>query len=216
MTIKTPNNRAHIQYKDKNGRLLPGSTTIINLLNKPFLVNWAYNLGRQGLDMNKIRNTAMSVGSLTHDIILCSFTGKTPDTTDYTQNQIDEAQNSLRSFYAWHKLNPIELILIEKPLISDTFGFGGTLDIYGKMADGNVLLDFKTSKMISFEYYVQVASYGQLIFENFGTPPDKGKILRINKQANDDFEIRTVNRMDKYFEVFRHLLMVYNLQKELT
>ena len=209
------NTKAHTQYRLKSGTLVPGVTTVLSVMNKPALVQWAYNCGRQGIDINKVRDQATGVGTLTHDLCVCSLTGKTADVRDYTQNQIDEAQNSLRSFYAWHKTHPFEPKLIEEPLVSETYGYGGTLDLFGIMDDRTILIDLKTSKSIYSEYLIQVAAYGQLLFENKGMWPDKAIILRINKGKNDDFEIKSVDRLDKYFEIFRHLLRVYALQKEL-
>jgi hypothetical protein len=214
---KNEKTRVHTQYKDKNGVLLPGVTTIIGILAKPALIAWAYNCGLKGIDYRKVRDESADTGSLAHYLLLCKFQGVTPDVTDYTPAQLDKANNSLKSFFAWSETNEIKPIFVEKPLISETYGFGGTLDLYGLRTkdNANILVDFKTGKALYAEYNIQCAAYGQLIYEATGKWPDKTLILRINTGANDDFEVKTVERIDKYFDLFRHLLRVYELQRDL-
>ena len=40
--------RTHTRYPSKSGHLVPGVTTVLNVLNKPALVPWATGLGLQG------------------------------------------------------------------------------------------------------------------------------------------------------------------------
>lgn len=207
-------NKVHTQYKVKTGTLVPGVTTVLAILAKPALLEWAYQCGLKNLDFHKVRDTAGDIGTLAHYLILCDLKGEKPDLSEYSQANIDKANNCLKSYYAWLKQNPIKPIMVETPLISEKFGYGGTLDLYGQIGSDNVLIDFKTSKGIWNEYLYQVAAYNQLLLEN-DYHTDKAIILRINKESNDDFEIRTVNKIDKYFEVFRHCLRVYTLQQEL-
>ena len=42
--------RVHTVYKTKDGKRVPGVTTILGVINKPALVRWANNLGLQGID----------------------------------------------------------------------------------------------------------------------------------------------------------------------
>jgi len=207
--------KAHTQYKLKSGALVPGVTTVLSVLDKPFLVQWAYNLGRQGIDYRKVRDTAAGVGTLVHYSILCDLKSENPDLSEYSQADIDKANNCLRSYYAWKKQNPIKPIMTEVALISEKYGYGGTLDLFARSKDSNILYDFKTSSGIYVSYLYQVAAYGQLILENTGKLPDMFTILRFNKDNNNDFEIRYITNMDKYFEVFRHCLCIYQLQKEI-
>ena len=210
-------NKAHIQYKLNSGTLVPGVTTVLNsILAKPYLVEWAYQCGLKNQDYKKIRDTAGGIGTLAHYLVVCDLQGQEPDTKSYSPEDISKANNCLKSYFAWKKHNLIKPTMVEEPLISEKYGYGGTLDIYGILNDENVLIDLKTSKGIYESYLYQLGAYGQLIFENTGKQPDKALILRINKDNNDDFEIRFISNLDRYFEVFRHLLCVYKLQKELS
>ncbi len=210
------NNKTHIQYKLKSGTLIPGVTTVLNsVLSKPALIEWAYQCGLKNQDYKKIRDSAGGVGSLTHYLIMNEFQGIAPDVSQYSPADLKIAKNCLQSYHAWLKGNPVKPILIETPLISEKYAYGGTPDVYGEL-NGNVLIDFKTSNGIWESYLYQLGAYGQLLLEHTGKLPDRAIIVRFNKSNNDDFEIRTVSNLERYFEVFRHALCIYNLQKELS
>ena len=210
--------KVHTQYRLKSGTLVPGTTTVLSLLAKPALIAWAYNCGVKGIDYRKVRDNSADIGTLAHALILAEFTGQTPDTSEYSPADLAKAQNSLKSFHSWLAVNPLKPVLVETPLVSETFGFGGTPDVYAirQTDNAHILIDFKTGKAIYAEASIQCASYGYLIYENTGKWPDRTIILRINTGANDDFEIKTVEQTDKRLELFKHLLRVYTLQKELT
>src|SRR3989304_9918491 len=70
---------AHQRYRNKAGAIVPGVTTVIGLLAKPALVPWAWKLGMQGEDMNKVRDMAADIGTATHYMAECIFKGQVPD-----------------------------------------------------------------------------------------------------------------------------------------
>lgn len=214
MATKTEKNKVHQQYYSKSGTLLPGVTTVLNLLNKPALVAWAWKLGKQGIDYRKESKQATDIGSIAHYLILCDLSGITPDLGDYSQNDIDKAQNSIKSYQAWHRMNDIKPVDIECSLVSEKWGYGGTFDLLAEVNGITTIIDFKTSAALYSEYSYQIAAYWELLRENRGINAT-GKLIRINKKSNDDFEVKTVENIEKHFELFRHLLCVYNLQKEL-
>ena len=50
----------------------------------------------------------------------------------------------MKSFYEWEKQHKLEPLILEIPLVSDIYGFGGTPDFIGKV-DGNLeILDYKS------------------------------------------------------------------------
>ncbi len=208
-------NKAHTQYKLKSGTLIPGVTTVLNILGKQALIEWAYQCGLKGIDYHKVRDTAGDIGTLVHYLIMLEFKGEKPDTSEYSPANLEIAQNCLKSYHSWLRDNPIKPLMVETPLISEKYAYGGTPDVYGELR-GNVLIDFKTSKGIYDSFFYQLGAYGQLLLENTGKLPDKAIILRIGKDNSDDLEIRTVSNLGRYFEVFRHCLCIYNLQKELS
>jgi len=215
-TKDAPNkSRAHTIYKLDDGTRIPGVTTILNsVLNKPALVAWANRLGLQGIDSSKYRDEMADIGTLAHQMIVDYFNKVETDTTDYSENQIDLAENCLLSFWEWEKGHKIEVIMAEKQLISKEYNFGGTIDCFCKLDGQWTLLDFKTGKAIYPEMFYQLAAYEQLLAEN-GRLIEVTRILRIGRDKDEGFEEQLVADTTKHFELFKHCLAIYNLKKDI-
>lgn len=206
--------KIHQQYRLRSGTLVPGVTTVLALIDKPAIHYWIAKQTREGKDWTKVRDEAADIGSIAHYLILCDLKNQKPDTSDYAQVDIDTARNAMKSYYAWRKANEVKPIDVECSQISEKWGFGGTFDLLAEVNGVNTLIDFKTSAGLYAEYSTQIGAYFELIRENRGINV-AGKLIRINKANNDDFEIKTVDNLEKQFDLFRHLLCVYNLQREL-
>ena len=206
--------RAHIIYKLEDGTRIPGVTTVLGILNKPALVIWANRLGLQGIDSSKYRDEMADIGTLAHRMILDYFNKAETDTTDYSDNQIDLAENCLLSFWEWGKQHKIEVIMAEAQLVSSQYGYGGTIDCYCNLDGQPTLLDFKTGKAIYPEMFYQLAAYKELLAEA-GHDIKTTRILRIGRDEDEGFEERLVADSSKHLELFKHCLAIYNLQKEI-
>lgn len=199
-------------YKLADGTRVPGVTTFLGVLNKPALIKWANNLGLQGIDSTKYVDSLADVGTLAHSMILAHLKKEELDTSDYSQSQIDLASNSFLSYLEWEKHHKIEPILIETPLVSEEYRFGGTPDLLAKVDGVSTLIDFKTSKAIYPEHLIQVSAYWGLILEH-GHTVDKAMILRIGRDESEGFEVKPVVALTTNWEIFTHCLAIYELQK---
>lgn len=206
--------KAHIRYRNKKGDIVPGATTVLSVLNKPALVKWANNLGLQGIDSSKYRDKMAGIGTLAHYFILSHLKKEKPDTSEYSQEDIDKAENCLLSYYEWEKGHKIEPIVIEQPLVSEKYGFGGTPDNFCKFDGVPTLIDYKTGKAIWPEYFYQLSSYRQLLIEA-GHTIDNVRILRIGREESEGFEERVVKNLDREWQIFLACLKIYNLKKEI-
>jgi ATP-dependent exoDNAse (exonuclease V) beta subunit len=187
---------------------------VLGVLNKPALVAWANRLGLEGIDSSKYTDAAARIGTLAHYLVQCDFTGEKPDLSEYGKTEIDQAENALISFYEWKRAKVIEPIENELQLVSEQYRYGGTIDCYCKI-DGDIwLLDFKTGKAIYSEMLIQLAAYRQLLIEN-GYPTEKAKILRIGRSEDEGFEERTITDFTNHWELFKHCLEIYRLQKKI-
>jgi len=209
----TKRSRAHIRYTLKDGTIVPGVTTILSVLNKPALVKWANNLGLQGIDSSKYVDEKAAIGTLTHQMIADYLQRKETDTSEYSKVQIDQAENAVLSFLEWEKTHHIELVLIEEPMVSELYKFGGTIDCLGQMNGSLCLLDFKTSSGIFPEMMIQVVAYRQLLIEH-GYKVDQAIILRVGRTPDEGFEDRLINELDRRWQIFEHCLEIYRLQRE--
>jgi hypothetical protein len=208
--------QAHIQYKLADGSPVAGVTTITGMINSPDkqarLMYWAWNLGRQGLDYREVRDGAADVGTLAHYLIMCHLKGETPDTSEYSPADVQKATNSLAKFKNWLKEHPVKPVMIEEPLISEEFKYGGTLDLFAELGGEFVLVDFKTGKAIYDEMYFQLAAYQKLLEEQ-GWPVANSRILRIGVGEDEGFEERIKPNLQAEWDIFWHCLCVYRIRQ---
>jgi len=209
--------KAHIRYRLADKTIVPGVTTVLNLLSKPALVPWANKMGLQGIDTSKYVDDKADIGTLAHAIITDKLTGKETDTSDYSKNQIDLAENSCLSFWEWGKDHKIESVMfVERPLVSEAHRFGGTLDIYAVVNGRKEIIDLKTGSGIYDEHIYQVAVLKMLLEEN-GFPVDGTRVVNIPRAETEAFGERVISETENRvgWEIFKSLLAVYYLKKEM-
>jgi hypothetical protein len=214
--MKSKKTKAHIRYRLKNETIVPGITTVLGILNKPALVPWSNKLGLQGIDVKKYVDDKADIGTLGHDMVTDKLVGKETDTSDYSVNQIDLAQNCALSFWEWEKGNKIEeVVFVETPLVSEVWKYGGTEDIYCKINGDYTLIDLKTGTGIYKEHRYQVAALTKLLQEH-NHKVDKVRVLNIPRTEDERFveEVLTWRQIEYGWDIFYHCLQIYQLQKE--
>jgi hypothetical protein len=205
--------KAHQRYKLLDGTLVPGVTTILDILSKPALIHWAWDLGMKGLDYRKVKDTAASIGTICHYMVECHIKNEKPDLSIYPQDDILKAENSFLGYLEWEKQNNFELIFSEKQLVSERERYGGTADIYAKLNNKKTLIDVKTSKGLYPEYRIQVADYEQLLLEN-GFLVEDVILLKLDKETGE-FSCHPI-KINKEYLFFCKLKDIYNLKKQLN
>ena len=207
----------HTHLKLKDGTRVPGATTIAGLLDKPFLIKWANKLGKQGIDVKEYVDNEARKGTLIHTIIESHNTKEPVDLANYTDEEIDNASKIFYQHYmGCENQHQVEPIFSEHSLVSEQYKFGGIIDFYAKLDGVYTVIDFKTSKSINNEHLLQVSSYVQLLKEN-GYQVDQLLILDVKKTLDTPLEEKylTVDETSSYWEMFKHLIDVYWIKKEL-
>lgn len=203
--------------KLKDGTRVPGSTTIVGLLDKPFLVPWANKLGKQGIDVTEYVNKTAKQGTIIHSIIESHNTKTEVDLSEYTDDEINIATDIFYKHYMeWEKLHTVEPLNSEMSLVSEEYKFGGIVDFYCILDGVYTVIDFKTSKQISKEHILQVSSYVQLLKEN-GYRVDQILILDVKKDIKLNLEEKYLKVEDTliYWELFKKLIDIYYLKKQI-
>lgn len=209
--------RAHQRYRTSQGEIVPGVTTVCGLLNKPFLVRWANQQGLKGIDSTEYTRQAARIGTLTHEIIQHSLgSNNPPDANDYTPNELELAEEAAEKFYKWRKDHDLETISMEEQLASDELKYGGAYDWYGVLDGKLTLMDLKTGKRIYDEYSIQLSAYRNLLTER-DLKVERCIIVNPSREKGSVAEARSFDEpiLDKSFEIFKHLLSIYHLKKEL-
>ena len=193
-------------YKLRDGSIVAGVTTIINQLDKPALIQWAWKLGKEGKDWREERDSAGDIGTLVHEAIMNLISN---GMANHLDNPI--INSCIEKFIAWWTAQKFtnEIPLIEQPLVSEKHQFGGQPDIF--IVGRNRLVDVKTSGGIYDSHWLQIAGYDILLREQ-GYTPKEYQIIWLPKDDRFDCPIRTDLRREK--QIFKYLLKIYQLRRD--
>ena len=208
--------RTHIRYRLKNNAIVPGVTTFTGTLDKPAMTEKANQLGLQGIESRKYWKSLAEIGSLVHLMILADLHGEDPSTCTAIEAKpmVDLAENCFLSYLSWKAGKVIEPILLEHPLVSEMFKFGGTLDFYGRIDHVLTLADFKTGAAIYDEHWYQLASLSVLLAEAGYESPKSFTIINIPRAETDSFDTKTRAGLSIEWQISKKLLEIYYLRKE--
>jgi hypothetical protein len=215
--MKSKKTQAHTRYRLSDNSIVPGITTILNLHAKPQLIAWSNKLGLKGVEVGKYVDDLAGIGNLAHAFITDKLIGKETDTSDYSKNQIDTAENCTLSFWEWEKSHKIkDVFFVERPLVSEIFKYGGTMDIYALIDGRRELIDLKTGSGIYEEHIWQVAT-GRMLLEENGSSVNRTRIVNIPRAETEAFSERVISdkENDTGWAIFKHLLSIYYLKKGL-
>jgi hypothetical protein len=204
--------KVHTRYYTKAGVLVPGVTTVLGVLNKPALVSWANNLGLNGIAVREYVDVLAEIGTIAHAMILAHHKNEKFDTTNIPADLIDKAENCLISYFNWEKGHKVEPVLCEQRIVSEDFAFGGTLDLLAKVDGVLTLLDYKTGRGIYPEHFYQMAAY-RVLSQEAGYHPAAVRILQVGRSEDEGFSEQTLEDTSKEWEIFKHCLGIYRLQK---
>lgn len=210
--------KVHTVYRLADGTKVPGVTTVLNAtINKPALIKWANQLGLQGYDSTSYVDATARIGTLAHCMIQAYLGGPEWDSSAYTKEEIDTAENAVLSFYEWERQtgHKMETVAIEMPVVSETFGYGGTVDWLGYI-DGKLwLMDIKTSKGLFPEHEYQVSAYDRALFE-LGYEVAGVRLLRVGRSEDEVFDDHVLSnvQLNAGWKVFTSALDLYkNIKK---
>lgn len=174
-------------YRLADGTRVASVTTIIGFRKPAPLVRWAYNRGRDGFELYTSRDEAAEAGSITHQWIEDYFHDADPTVFPAAAREIlDAADAGYAAFLEWAAQFKPEIVETETPLVSEGFGFAGTLDAVAVIGGKAALFDWKTSNATHSDYIAQVAAYRQLLRERDGdAAPTGAYLLRVGKKFAD-------------------------------
>lgn len=189
MSDKKTSGRPKGGYLNAKGERVPGTTTILGRFKESGgLIQWAYNCGREGIDINDARNRAADAGTACHDMIDAHLHGRNFERANYDAAVLEKADHAFLGFLDWASQTSLKLVAAEVSLVSEKHQYGGTFDA-ALIGNDLRLLDYKTASAIYNDQIVQVAGAYALLWQEHN--PDKPlggvDILRISKpEAPDD------------------------------
>lgn len=217
---------AHPIYKNVAGKRLPSVTTILSRFKESGgLVHWAWNLGIQGIDYRKVRDSAADSGTFAHTMVEADIKDMPQPMIPLLDNmdqpardelieKWEKAESAFTAYKEWRTQTQLKPEHTEVSLTCECHQYGGTLDtilVQGKRSLG----DWKTSNAIYPEYLIQLAAYHHLALQNGLGPIDGGfHLLRFSK-AGGDFTHHFWANLDDAWKAFEHMRILYDLMDKI-
>lgn len=186
-----------------NGRCIPRVTKILAACrNQEFLIDYAARMAYQKYIM--YRDTALDVGTNVHNMIdeylMDKYIRRIVITdlnkyykminASFTDKQIKQCMVSFDNFIFWEQsLQNLGVQIEAVHAIEHTCAcpwFAGTLDAIFQINGAYYIIDFKTSKRISYEYPIQASAYAWMInngYDNIVPRIDGIGIIRCDKNT---------------------------------
>lgn len=158
------------------------SEILSKMIHEDYLMTWANNMGRRGFSHKAISQQALDYGSELHhraEILL----GKDQEKKDEIINLND--MNSYIALKDWISYYGDRLVpLYQETSLSCPY-YGGTFDLLASIDGKKTLIDFKTSKSVTYKYFLQLAAYDYLIKTNMNIDLNAVMILQLDKRCTD-------------------------------
>jgi hypothetical protein len=236
-TVKRQDSRFYVS-PDDHAIKVPGVTSILNMLGKPFLQRWSAkvaaetavdNLGtvvqltladrQAAIDYIKnapYRDTqqAAATGTAAHSIFERMAMGKSPGRVT------PDLEPYVRGFQAFLDDKQPEYIHLEETVWSDTHAYAGSFDAYAIVDGQRLFLDNKTTRSGAHEEAgIQLAAYrySESIIRNDGTrvptpKADGAAVLHIRPEGARLIPVKADEAM---FEIFLALREAFRFEKEM-
>jgi len=203
------------------GKRVPGVTTINKNLgwSADALFRWGVNEAVAGRNPLAVRDQAADIGTICHKLIevhILEVMGKGESfdpLAEHGRDDVEKAENAMIAFLDWEQVNQPEYLHTEMMFASPR-GYGGTIDLVAKIEGEMTLVDFKTSKGIYAEHFIQVSAYDKGLREILNIHCDRCKILRIGKE-HGEFEVHEISQVQKSngWKMFELLLQIHPMKK---
>lgn len=172
----------HKYTLEHTGEVVPSTTSITGVIDKPALINWAvsqtteyihavWEPGRKyfqkAIDAileaaSKARHEtsqeAIDIGNMVHEWLEAYGRAYLSDSDHMPLMPEDpRAVASCEAFLQWVKKNDVVFLATEQKVYSLEHGYSGTFDLLARVNGKLSLLDYKSSKRIYEEYFLQGA-----------------------------------------------------------
>lgn len=206
--------KTHTYYNDK-GEVIPNVTSIVHsVMNSESLLSWAYYMGIKGDDYRSFRRKRGEIGTQFHSKAECFFQkDKTYENTGNVEVE-NIAIECFNLFLKWVEEAKPDVVFQEKMLMNERYA--GTLDMLCYISGNLILIDLKTSKVISMDYFLQLGGYLNLLHDCY---PDlykkiKGcEIISCNEVKGLQIKAKSIENMKYFQDAFECAYELYKKMK---
>jgi hypothetical protein len=225
MTTKKPRR----QYRDSNGKRLPGVTTVLGELAKPALIGWAATTAAEttadacanGIppdEARKIgraavfqrRDKAADLGTRAHALVEAHFAG---EAVEVDVGDADEAKVYACARRAIeHIERTCDRVVLSETAYTSPLGFGGTLDLVVERGGKLLIADLKTGKGVHDEVIPQLAAY-RFMLQAAGILIEGGLVFHVPVDGDAVTEhVIPSHKLDAGWRLFDCALTIYQVK----
>lgn len=206
-------------YRLADGTKVPGTTTVINSncgWKTGGLVFWAWQQGKDGKDFRETRDAAANAGTIAHYLVECDLRKIQPDTSQMHPDLVAKAMQAFENYREWREVYNLQVIASELPLVSERYGYGGTLDCVSYITGRLSMTDWKTGDGVYPDFLLQMAAYVNLWEEHHPEEPiERIDLIRFAKEtasfSHHKWARETI--MGEPWQAFHALLEVERVRK---
>jgi hypothetical protein len=229
---------------DDGGKFVhtPSVTTILNVLNKPALVEWAVKCAANYVEENlkllltgnsfsieqvfkvveqartahdRVREEAAEIGTNVHDFLAAYWKGYVSGVCP-PMPEHEKEKNCINAALDWFQEHNLKPVKVEEAQYSRLHKICGRPDWIGYVDGTFSVLDYKSTKFLYPEVCLQETAYAMMHAEEFGELPATRYGLRLDKETGE-FEARKYKpetyELDK--ETFLSVFRIYDRMKHL-
>jgi hypothetical protein len=211
-------------YTTEEGKWVPSVTTILDAYPKDYgYFKWLKEVGEEA---DTIRDEAGRRGSAVHDLTERYDNGEEISLLN-TEGHLSFKLNEWSMFERYVDFSTQhhpETLMVEQNIVSDKLGFAGTLDRIITLNGRKILVDIKTSNAIYPTYWLQLAAYRQLLWEEMGQTVDEVAILWLNAKTRTigkngaiqgiGWQLVTKESSTSDYDLFNHTLALWRAQNK--
>lgn len=207
-----------------NGKRYWRVTRVKSVINQPGLTNWMAYVGKK--KAMEIMRTRATFGTKVHKLFEIILSGHAVNADNYKDAELLEDLVLFNKFIIDCNVKSSSL---EQHLWNDELGVAGTADYFGNyksdknylkrgvepkfVEDSNVVLDWKTSKSIYKDYWLQLAIYVYMFEKLTDIKLDGAAIVQI-RDNKLNIEEKTYDELMPLVEVFKHCIKLFEYTKE--
>ena len=197
----------HTYRRKSDGMYLHGVSSVISVIDKPYLMAWStkenYKYLLENWDINKQytekekkdllllaknaykdkSDTAKDLGKDIHKLAEEYIKARIAGTNNIKAPSNEIMKRAITEIIKWDKGLGVDWVASEAIVLSNYYNTAGTLDALGYVGKYLTLFDFKVANQIGETYYLQLAFY-QLMLEEWGIMPDQRVIIQVPKEPD--------------------------------
>jgi hypothetical protein len=191
-----------------DGMKYPRVTRVKGIIKNPGLVAWQVAVGKK--KANEIMKKRGDFGTRIHKLIEITLNKEKVELNNYDE----ETQTTMRLFDVFLTEHDIKPELLEQHLwfkLSEEYRYAGTADFIGYVDGKLMLLDWKTSKAIYDDMWLQLSAYVVAFEAITGEKLEGCGILQI-RDGKKKYVTKTYYEMMEYFKIFKACLLIHDWQ----